>query len=215
MTVRVPVAADAREWPSGVPESLASLGARVRRERLAVGDYDVGGGILVERKSVRDLHLTIVTGRYWSQIGRLRRGSRWPVLLIEGYRLDRGPVDGAAIRGACLATSEQGVVVLRSNDTAESAAWLLRLAVRAQGVARRDRPRFAQIPKSPTRNDVPAAMLAAVPGISTVTAGALLRAFGSVSAVVNTGPDEWGEVRGFGPHRIRALWEALHGTPPP
>jgi ERCC4-type nuclease len=32
-------------------------------ERLPVGDYDVGGETLVERKSVLDLHSSLITGR--------------------------------------------------------------------------------------------------------------------------------------------------------
>jgi DNA excision repair protein ERCC-4 len=52
----VPIGADTFEKRSGIPDFLEELGASVRIERLRVGDYDVGGETLVERKSVLDLH---------------------------------------------------------------------------------------------------------------------------------------------------------------
>jgi ERCC4-type nuclease len=54
------------------------------------------------------------------------------------------------------------------------------------------------------------AVLAAIPGISSTSARALLGHFGSVAAVLSAGPDEWIKVRGIGPDRVRALQETLH-----
>jgi ERCC4-type nuclease len=206
----VHVTIDVHESRSRVPSELEQLGARVSLERLPVGDYDVGRGILVERKHVRDLHLTLINGRYWRQIGALRRHSAWPVVLVEGPRLTAGPVDADAVRGACLATAEQGIVVLRSQDAAESAEWLLRMAARTH-VKRRDRPPYAQLRKRRPAQ-VPEAMLAAIPGISTVTARALLCEFKTVAGVVSADPDAWAKVPGVGDRRTRALAEALHRT---
>jgi ERCC4-type nuclease len=52
-------------------------------------------------------------------------------------------------------------------------------------------------------------LLAAVPGVSTASARALLDRFGSVAAVVAAGPDEWLTVPGIGPDRARALAETF------
>ena len=54
------------------------------------------------------------------------------------------------------------------------------------------------------------ALLAAVPGISTACARALLERFGSVAAVVAADPAEWLAVPGIGPERARALADALN-----
>jgi DNA excision repair protein ERCC-4 len=208
----VVVTVDRRESISRVPEELGRLGAAVRRTELRVADYDVGRGVLVERKSVPDLHLTLINGRYWRQIGRLRCASAWPVLLVEGRLLAAGPLGGSGIRGALLATAEQGVVVLRSDDAADSAQWLLQLASR-ENVARRDRPPYAQMPKR-KRAEVAEVMLAAVPSISTATARALLREFKTVAGIVAAGPGAWARVPGVGEHRERELWEAFHARRP-
>jgi len=105
-------------------------------------------------------------------------------------------------RGVCPAAAEQGVTLLRSEDPTDSAAWLYRLAVRVQlERRRRDRPPFAQIPKSPMRDRAAEAMLCAVPGISAVTAQALLSSFGTIAAVLVAAPDRWTAVPGMGPSR--------------
>ncbi len=55
-----------------VVAALAEEGLELIRTRLRVGDYGLPGGTLVERKAVRDLHLSIHAGRFWRQIGALR-----------------------------------------------------------------------------------------------------------------------------------------------
>jgi ERCC4-type nuclease len=52
-------------------------------------------------------------------------------------------------------------------------------------------------------------VLAAVPGISNRTAGALLERFGSVGGVLKAGPERWAEVDGIGSVRAHALAAAL------
>jgi ERCC4-type nuclease len=86
--------------PDEVVEALRRLGTEVACSRLPTGDYDLGSGVLVERKTVADLHLSLERGRLWRQVGRLRRNSRLPYLLIEGSELDvRGAVGCNSIRG--------------------------------------------------------------------------------------------------------------------
>jgi Fanconi anemia group M protein len=204
------IVADTFEPDEGVPAELRGLGAEVVRRRLAFGDYDLGSGVLVERKTVADLHLSLQRGRLWRQLGELRRASRLPYLLVEGRELDvRGGVSSRAIRGACLATIGQGVPILFSRDAVDSAAWLSLLARRGGGRRLgRDRPIYAQRLK-PSADQVPEAMLAAVPGISVAGARALLERFGTVAGVVAAGEHAWREVPGVGPARARALREAI------
>jgi ERCC4-type nuclease len=204
------IVVDSFEPDQGVPTELHSLGVKVVRRRLAVGDYDLGSGLLVERKTVVDLHISLQRGRLWRQVGELRRASRLPYLLVEGHELDvHGAVSPNAIRGACLAVIGQGVPILRSDDQVDSARWLWLLARRVAGlVPGRDRPAYAQRLK-PASDQVPEAMLAAVPGISVTGARALLERFGTVAGVVGAGHERWLDVPGVGPARAEALRRAL------
>ena len=97
------VVADVFERGSGVPAALQRLGAWVKVEPLAAGDYRIGGGVLVERKTVADLHGSLGRGRLWAQVGRIRDDAVLPFLLVEGSELDVGPRHPNAIRGALLA----------------------------------------------------------------------------------------------------------------
>lgn len=178
-------------------------------ERLLAGDYRLGPGVLVERKTVRDLHLSLKQGRFWRQIGGIRANARLPYLLVEGADLDTGCAPPVAVRGACLAVLGQGVGIIWSRDAADSALWLRLLAQRVDGIRPgRDRPTYAQRLK-PRSELVPEAMLAAVPGISVVGARNLLDRFGSLSAVMAADENEWVEVQGIGARRAAALRDAI------
>jgi Fanconi anemia group M protein len=196
------VIVDSRERESRILVALRQLGVPTETRRLAVGDY-VAGAALVERKSVRDLHLSIIEKRFWFQIGGLLRARHHPYLLVEGPDLDAGPLRPESVRGAILAVNELGISVIRSDAPCDSALWLKLLATRDRRRRRSTRV-FA-----PNSSAAPEAMLAAVPGISAVTARALLDRFGSVEAVLEAGPAGWLSVRGVGPKRIRALTETL------
>ena len=192
-----------------VPEALRRLGAHVEVRRLLAGDYDVGGGALVERKCVPDLHLSVVVGRFFRQLGDVRTSCTSPFLLIEGLRIDDGPLGADAVRGALLTASELGFTVVRSEGVQDSALWLYRLSMRRQRRAERSpRPVYAQRP-TPRPDHVPEAILAAIPTISTRSARALLNEFGSVDAVLAASPEELLRVPGIGPERVRRLKEAV------
>jgi ERCC4-type nuclease len=143
-------------------------------------------------------------------VGRVRDEAASPFLLVEGDDLDAGPRHPNGIRGALLAVADLGVAIVRSRDAADSALWIHRLALRQARKARaRSRP-HGHAPMDPPG----AALLAAVPGISTRTAAALLERFGSVSGVLDAGPERWAEVDGIGSVRADALAAALlNGRP--
>jgi ERCC4-type nuclease len=201
----VVITADIFEEATGVPAALHRFGADVTVEPLPAGDYRISKCILIERKTVPDLHGSLGRGRLWAQVAGIRDAAVTPLLLVEGDDLDSGPRHPNAIRGALLAIAELGVGILRSRDPADSALWIYRLALRQARKAH---------PKSMTQHNrslIPPgrAVLAAVPGISDTTARALLTRFGSVEGVLQAGPEEWAQVGGIGTVRAHALAEAL------
>ncbi|MBA3366023.1 MAG: hypothetical protein H0U03_09600 [Actinobacteria bacterium] len=136
----VTILADLHEHRSGVPLRLRALGADVKVVALPAADYVPSKNVLVERKTVSDLHDSIVRGRFWLQMGKTRAPGVWPYLLIEGPDLDRGPLAPSSVRGACLAVLEQGITLLRTTDGDDTALWIYRLALRGRRRPRPDRP---------------------------------------------------------------------------
>jgi ERCC4-type nuclease len=205
----VTVTVDVHELRSGVPKRLEELGIAVVPKRLPVGDYIVGNGAVVERKSVLDLQDSLVKGRFWAQIGKLRTTATWPYLLIEGPGLAQGPVNAESLRGLWLAVTDLSITVLSSKDSTETALWLRRLAIRRQQPVSRDRPPYAQ--RFTRARPHPAeAALATAPGISVKTARLLLERFGSLIDVASAGRDEWQSVPGVGPNRAASLAAMVH-----
>jgi ERCC4 domain len=115
------IVADVNERRSGIPAALTQLGARIELRQLRAGDYAISADVLVERKSVGDLHAAIAKGTVWPQIGKLRRAAKYPFFLVEGPDLDSGRIAPAGIRGVCLAVIEQGIRLIRTSDRDDSA----------------------------------------------------------------------------------------------
>lgn len=211
MASAVRILVDVQERRSGIPALLEELGAEVDVLSLPAGDYVLGHDTIVERKAVLDLHSSVRKGHLWAQLAKLRASCAFPYLLVEGRDLDGGGrgLHPNAIRGACLAVIDQGVALLRSDSQRDSARWLHRLAVRCQReAAPAELPPLVPRPAVPPES-VAEAMLAAVPGISTITARALLERFGSLAGVAGAPLEALLEVPGIGKERARALVEAL------
>jgi ERCC4-type nuclease len=198
---------DIYERESRVLDALRSLEVQFVRRALSLGDYAVGG-IVVERKTVRDLHTAILKRRFWRQVARLQHGARQAYVLVEGADIDDGPLRPEAVRGALVALAELGVPVLRTLTPEETALWLRVIAERPRRRARRYLPQ--RIPLTSSGE----AMLCAVPGISTVTARALLARFGTVAEIAKSDPASWLSADGVGPARAASLAKALHQAPP-
>ncbi len=121
------ITVDVRERRSEVPTSLEALGMDLVFVTLAVGDYAVGERV-VERKAVADLHASLESDRIWGQVGALRRDPRRAYLIVEGHDLDAGPVAPRALRGALFKIADNGIRLLRTASSEDSALWLSVLA---------------------------------------------------------------------------------------
>ena len=199
---RVRIIADDRECAAGVIEALDAMeDVELSIERLSLGDFVVEDGLLVERKTVLDLGLSILDGRLFRQAGRLTRAAAMrPCLIVEGAveDFDRTAVSRLALQGALItATLLYGLPVLYSNDQRETAR-LLRIA------ARQLRRREARGPErfgSKTGSDrrLRMLMLEAVPDIGPVRASALVDSFGNIEAIATACVRDLATTAGIGP----------------
>jgi ERCC4-type nuclease len=207
-SVAVTIVVDRGELRSGVPDALRSLGVAVQVAACDAADYLVGDGIGVERKTVKDLHRSVATGRLWNQLLRCRESLDRTYLLVEGDDLDYGCLTVMGVRGALLEVGDRGVTVLRSADTQDSAAWLARISARLQRRPRA-RPHRRRFPAARSSHSV----LSQVPGIGPATARRLLEHFGSIGAVAGADLHELESVEGVGPHRASVLVRILSESP--
>jgi DNA excision repair protein ERCC-4 len=214
---RVRIIADDRERSAGVIEVLDDMeDVQLSIGRLGLGDYVVENGLLVERKTVLDLGLSIVDGRLFRQTSRLARASAMrPCLIVEGAaeEFDRAAVSRLSLQGALItATLVYGLPVLYSSDPGETAR-LLRIA------ARQLRRREARGPErfcSKTGSDrrLRMLMLEAVPDIGPVRAEALVDAFGIIEAIATASVRDLATTPGIGPVIAKRLKRIVCGGEP-
>ena len=188
-----------------MPARLAALGTSLSIVALAVGDYAVGDRV-IERKTVADLHLSLVNRRLWSQVAALRRDPRRAYVLVEGEDLDDGPVPARAVRAALLKVLDNGIRLLRTPTPADTALWLYVLARQEQ---RRMENRAVALSGRRPIVASPVGLLAAIPGISIDSAKALLTEFGSIAALATASERDLQSIPGIGPARAHALINAL------
>ena len=201
------VVAAGRGRGAGVVEQLGKLpDVEVGTERLSLGDYRVDGRLLFERKTIRDLAVSIRDGRLFRQACRLAAGRYRPVYIIEGSGKDlsRMHMPRDAVQGALVTlTVVLGLPVLRSIDPAETA----RLIVYAAGQVGRAAAGGVYRPgrRSGSRRRRQLYILQGLPGIGPERAARLLDTFGSVESVLNADERSLGTVDGIGDKTAMAI----------
>lgn len=120
---------DHREANSTLPSLLKGLGLDVRFTHLPKGDVRLSSRVLIERKSARDLLISIKDGRLLHQCRSLAACSSRPLLLVEHGEGGHGLHPNAVLGALAHITLELGLPVMMTKGPTESAHFI---AVAAQ-----------------------------------------------------------------------------------
>jgi ERCC4-type nuclease len=179
----------------------------VRIEHLAVGDYWIDRGVVVERKSYADFALSLADGRPFPQAAKLARCPHRPVILLEGPCPLRMPqIHPHALKGAIASLAVMWrlpVLLARDPDDSLTIFRFLASQLRRSGGGLK---RYDRKPKRPASRKL--YVLQGLPGVGPSLAQRLLLEFGSVERVMTADEEELMRVRGVGRQkaaRIRAL----------
>jgi DNA excision repair protein ERCC-4 len=209
------VVADDREANSEVVDALRNCSeCAVRIARMRLGDYQVGGRLLFERKTLHDLVQSIIDGRFLDQARRLAANPLRPVILLEGTARDLAGsgMTREAIQGALIsATVVFGIPLLRSRDPEESAKLMLFAARQARAGVVGALPRTGFRPKS--KRGLQLHILQGLPSIGPMRARRLIERFETIEAVVSASEDELDKVEGIGPAVARRIRWAVSERP--
>ena len=229
---------DDRERASGLDRAIEEIcGLAPRIERLEVGDILIRSRVLIERKAVADFVASIVDGRLFDQVSRLRAEPFEPMIILEGdFTADAsGEFAPAALRGAMLSLSlDWHLPVLRSRSVNDTARWICALLRRRE--TRQESPDWRWVSPTgrrrpqkdirlrPARKTIPPAvrrtrqriqMLSQIEGVGVMKAESLLDRFQSLSAIFSASRQELVSVPGIGRRLAEVIHEALHGEAAP
>ena len=212
---RIRVVVDDRESESGTVAALQSFRqVDVEVKRLALGDYEVDGVLLFERKTMMDLTVSIMDGRLFRQATRLAASPIRPVVVLEGTAGDIADsgMRREAIQGALVSlTVVFGLPLLRSRDPQETAQLMVYSAQQVRAVARAAIPRKAFRPKGKLKAQLH--VLQGLPGIGPTRAKHLLETFGSVEAAFAAAAKQLASVTGVGRQTAeRIRWLVREGS---
>ncbi len=208
------VIADSRERNRELVAALEGRGIEVGFETLPCGDYLISDRVCVERKTVQDFESSLVDGRLFDQLERMREAFEIPIMIIEGdrelFRFQRNVITGTIVS----IVVDKGVGVLFADDEIETARILEHMAKHESELGSRE-PSLKGGMRALTDAQFQEFVIANLPGIGPKLARALLGHFGSVRAVTNASLEELEEVEGIGPKkagRVHAVINRLYRT---
>ncbi len=205
---------DDREVRSGVLDIIEkNEGVSAIVKRLSLGDYEIDGRLLVERKTIRDLTISIQDDRLFGQACRLADAPMWSAIILEGTGRDLAAsgMRREAVQGALITlTLYLGIPLLRSRDLEETVRLLLYAARQGRAVASGALPRKGRRYKGKRR--VQTHILQGLPGVGAERAKRLLDQFGSIEAVVAASETELTAVHGIGQGTAQSIRWSVQET---
>lgn len=208
---QVKIIADHREYRSPVVRNLTIKDAFVEPQQLNTGDYVLSTRIGVERKTVDDFLQSLIDGKLFDQISRLRDAYPRPILIIEGDGLlTKRNISHNAIFGSIVSiTVDFGVPIITTKNPLETADLLYIMAKREQRDEKR--PIAVRGEKTPmSLREKQQFIVEGLPNVSAVLAKRLLERFGSIKDIVNASEEELKEVTGIGKGIASEILEILN-----
>jgi Fanconi anemia group M protein len=192
------ITVDDREVKSGIVPLLEEHGWGVRVQRMASADFQIGQDVFIEKKTGVDFSASVIDGRLFRQVARLRRSKTRIVVLVEGnpYQRDFG-IDGEAVRGAVVSLSLiWQVPVIFSESLPQTVEIFGYMADQVYRLTDLPIARTGYRPKRMRRRQLH--ILQGFPGIGPLRAMRLLKHFGSLRRAFTARPEQWMGVDGIG-----------------
>jgi ERCC4-type nuclease len=206
------VVVDDRERSSSVHVALQRTGATIEVNRLRDGDYKIDDRLLVERKTVRDLALSVMSGRIFLQARRLAAPSGYrSCVVVEGQIDDArtGGLSRSGFHGAIISlTMVFNLPVFRSASPAETAHLILLAANQLRGKTAAYPKRYGRKSNSRWRSRM--LMLQEIPSVGPGRAANLLKTFANPSGLASASLDQIEDVSGIGPATAKRIWTTFH-----
>ncbi|MFX1366276.1 MAG: DEAD/DEAH box helicase [Promethearchaeota archaeon] len=166
---------DNRETASSVVRTLSLMGLTLKLEQLQVADYIISERVGIERKSAKDFNDSIIDGRLFTELSKLRENFLRPILILEGDPFMESNISQNALYGAITAIIlNLGVTIYKTKNVEETAQFLYQLAKKEQSISNSSlKLRFDKAPLETSR--LLEYIVAGIPGVNTFRAKSLLK----------------------------------------
>ena len=201
---------DYREKRSELIALLNDQSVSVEVEKLPFCDYLINDQVSIERKTARDLIVSIIDGRLFHQASNLVRNCSRPLLLLEGnpFKTDLR-MEVNAIRGALISVlSIWNIPIVYSRSVEDTCRILLMIGRQSKIHSHVLTLRHGYRPKRLKSKKL--FVLQGLPGVGPVLAQRLLAHFKSVARVFKVSDEQLLEVEGVGQgilNKIRSVIE--------
>ncbi|MGB9732806.1 MAG: ERCC4 domain-containing protein [Candidatus Micrarchaeia archaeon] len=205
----VKILVDNRERNLALMEVLSEMGAELEFSSLPVGDYILSDRVCVERKGVSDFENSIMDGRLFDQVERLKSSFPKPIIIIEGdgseYRLSSNVILGTIVS----LYIDYNVQVMLSANEEETAGLLYMIAKREQDKKERI-PRLKGAKRAFTEEEWQRLIISSMPGIGPKLSHEVLRKFKSIKNVANASIEELMDVNKIGKKKAKRIYDILN-----
>lgn len=209
--VNARIIVDSRERNAALIGALESMGISINIMTINVGDYVVSDRVCIERKTVSDFESSIMSGRLFEQVKRLKEGYELPILMLEGES-DFFKLKSNAINGAIASLYiDYGVMVVHTQNTSETARILA-------SIARHEQMEHGRIPslkgnaRSFTESQFKERVIGNIPGVGPKLAKSLLMHFKSIRGIANASEDELVKVEKIGAKKAKLIRNTLNSS---
>lgn len=205
------VVVDNRERNDQLISAMESMGAVLEIKTIHVGDYVVSDRVCIERKTVSDFESSLINGRLFDQIKRLKENYQFPILLLEGdpelFRLKSTVINGAIAKLYIY----YGINAICTYSPQNTAEMIVRIAKQEQDDGQRE-PSPKGGARAHTKAQFQEYVIGNLPGVGPKIAKALLEHFGSIKNIANAQEKELMGVGKVGKKKAAIIHETLNGV---
>ena len=201
---------DNREFNSTVVRELAKRDITIEPQQLPVGDYIISDRICVERKLVSDFLQSLIDGRLFAQLKKIKDEYQSAIMILEGEGLFTSrKINSSAIYGALASIiSDFHIPIISTSSAMESAELVRTLAAREQ-LDNKRLPEIRGEKHAMSLSERQRFIIESLPNVSAILAHRLLEKFGTVSAIFSAKIDELTKVKGIGKRTAKEIKEAI------
>ncbi len=180
----------------------------LEKKRLEVADFIISDNIGIERKTASDFEQSIIDGRLFRQVERLKQEFEKPLIVIIGNGFER--ISQKALAGAFISLIvDHGVPIVFLNDERDFAEFISRIIEREGKPARERKTNFSR--KNRDFKTQRLSVVESLPGVGPSTARKLLESFGSVFGVFTADEKMLQKVEGVGGKKSRIIHSLITG----